>query len=162
MFEGMAKPMPSEPPLREKIAVLMPDELAIHIDQRPARIAGIDGGVGLDEELIVRDADLRPGKRRDDAARHRLPDAEGIADGKDEIADFETVRVGELDDGELSALGIEAQHGKVDVLVLEHDLGRKLAPVRQGHGDLLFTASLDHVVVGNDEAAGIDQNARAE
>ena len=60
-----------------------------------------------------------------------------------------------MDDGELSALGIEAQHGKVDVLVLEHDLGRKLPPVRQGHGDLLFTASLDHVVVGDDEAAGI-------
>ena len=162
MFEGMAKPMPSEPPAPREDRRVDARELAVHIDQRPARIAGIDGGVGLDEELIVRDADLRPGKRRDDAARHRLPDAERIADGKDEIADFETVRVGELDDGELSALGIEAQHGKVDVLVLEHDLGRELPPVRQGHGDFLFAASLDHVVVGNDEAAGIDQNARAE
>ena len=84
---------------------------------------------------------MRPGERRDDAARHGLADAERIADGEHEIAHFETVGVGELDDGELSALGVEAEHGKVGVLVLEHDLGRELAPVRQGHGDLRLARS---------------------
>ena len=105
------------------------DEPAVHVDQRAARIAGIDGGVGLDEELIVGDADLRAGQRRDDAARHRLADAERIADGEHEIADFEAVGVAELDGRELNALGVEAQHGKIGLLVLEHDLGRELAPV---------------------------------
>ena len=105
---------------------------------------------------------MRAGERRDDAARHRLPDAERIADGKHEIAHFQTVRVGELDDRELSALGIEAEHGEVGVLVLEHDLGRELAPVRQSDGDLGLAASLDDVIVGDDEAALIDQHAGAE
>ena len=65
-------------------------------------------------------------------------------------------------DRELNALGVEAEHGKIGLLVLEHDLGRELAPVRQGDGDLGLAAALDDVVVGDDEAALIDHDARAE
>jgi hypothetical protein len=63
MFTGMAKPMPCEPPEREKIAVLS-RRGARKIDQRAAGIARIDRRVGLDEELIVGDADLRARERR--------------------------------------------------------------------------------------------------
>ena len=42
MLDGMAKPMPCEPPEREKIAVLMPTSLPGKIDQRAAGIARID------------------------------------------------------------------------------------------------------------------------
>src|SRR6476646_9592629 len=73
------------------------DEMPVHVDQRTAGIAGIDCGIGLDEELIVGDADLRAREGRDDAARHRLPYAERIADGEHEVAHFESVRVAELD-----------------------------------------------------------------
>ena len=37
----------------EKIIVLMPTRRAGHVDQRAAGVAGIDGGVGLDEDLAV-------------------------------------------------------------------------------------------------------------
>jgi hypothetical protein len=87
MFAGMAKPMPCEPPEREKIAVLTPASRPGHVDQRAAGIAGIDRRIGLDEELIVGDADLRARQRRDDAMRHGLADAERIADGEHHVAD---------------------------------------------------------------------------
>src|SRR5690606_960532 len=48
------------------------DELAPHVDERPARVAGVDRGIRLDERLEVADADLGAGKRRDDSLRHRL------------------------------------------------------------------------------------------
>src|SRR5208337_1676207 len=64
------------------------NELAVEIDQRAARTAGIDGGVGLDEETVVADTDLRARKRRNNALRDRLADTERIADGDDEISDF--------------------------------------------------------------------------
>ena len=97
MLAGMAKPTPCEPPEREKIAVLTPNELAGEIDQRAAGIARIDRRVGLDEELIVGDADLRARQRRDDAVGHGLPDAERIADGEHDVADFERVGIGEFE-----------------------------------------------------------------
>src|SRR5215471_14474922 len=69
------------------------DQLAVEIDQSAARIARIDGGVGLNEKAVVADPDLRARERRDDALGDGLPDAERIAHGDDEIADFERVRV---------------------------------------------------------------------
>ena len=58
---------------------------------------GLIGGVGLDEELIVGDADLRARQRRDDAVRHRLPDAERIADRQHHVADLQRVGIGEFE-----------------------------------------------------------------
>jgi hypothetical protein len=43
------------------------DELAVEIDQGAARIAGIDGSIGLDEEFVVRFFDAGAGQCRDDA-----------------------------------------------------------------------------------------------
>ena len=64
----------------------MPARLAVGGHQRAAGIAGIDGGVGLDEELIVAGADLGARQRRDDAHGHGLADAEGIADRQHQVA----------------------------------------------------------------------------
>ena len=125
----MAKPMPCEPPEREKIAVLMPTELAAKIDQRAARIARIDGGVGLDEELIVGDADLGARHRRDDAVGHGLADGERIADGEHEVADLQRVGIGEFERGEAFVLRLDAQHREVRAQILEHDLGFEFALV---------------------------------
>ena len=94
--------------------------------------------------------------------RHRLADAERIADGEHEIADLETVGIAELDRGELDAVRVEPQHGEIGLLVLENDLGRELAPVGERHGDLGLAAALDDVVVGDDDALGRHQHARAE
>ena len=134
MLAGMAKPMPCEPPEREKIAVLMPTSRPAEIDQRAAGIARIDGGIGLDEELIVGDADLRARHRRDDAVRHGLADAERIADREHDVADLHVVGIAELDARESARCHPDAQHGEIGARVLEHDLGFELALV--GERDL--------------------------
>ena len=150
MPEGIAKPMPWLPPDREKIAVLMPTRRPLHVDQRAAGVARIDGGVGLDEELVVGDADLRAREGRDDALRHRLADAERVADGEDEIADLE--RLAESPSGEDVEVGdvLELQDGEVGARIAQHDLRLEFAPV--GEGDLHLGHVLDDVVVGDDEA----------
>src|SRR5208283_4664641 len=62
------------------------DEPAVQVDEGAARIARIDRRVRLDEEAVVARADLGAGQRRYDALRHRLADAERVADGDDEVA----------------------------------------------------------------------------
>ena len=70
MLLGMAKPIPSEPPVREKMAVLMPISSPLHIDQGAAGISGIDRGIGLNEIFIVCNADIPPTQGADYAERH--------------------------------------------------------------------------------------------
>jgi hypothetical protein len=91
------------------------DERALHVDQRAARIARIDRRVGLDEEAVVGDADMRARQRRDDPLRHRLADAERIADRQHEIADFERIGIAELQRRERGAAVLDLQHGEVAV-----------------------------------------------
>src|SRR5439155_25007661 len=67
------------------------DQPSRRIQQRPARIAGVDRGVGLDH---VRDLATAAGRqpaleRADDAAGQRLVEPEGIADRKRRLADLE-------------------------------------------------------------------------
>ena len=91
IFEGMAKPMPIEPPVGEMIAVLMPIDLAIHVEQRAAGIAAIDGGVGLDEVVVGPGIDVAVA-RRDDADGDRAAEAERIADRHHPVADADAHR----------------------------------------------------------------------
>ena len=98
---AMAKPMfwPSA-----MIAVLMPDHLAGRVDQRPARVAGVDGGVGLHEVVEVDVSPPTPGVLdaavlgRDDALGHRglTAQVERVADGDHRLAHLDGVRGPEL------------------------------------------------------------------
>ena len=135
-------------------------ELAGHVDQRAAGIAGIDRGIGLDEELVVGDADLGARQRRDDAVRHGLADAEGIADREHDVADHQLVGIGEIERREFLVRVLQPQHREIGAAVLQHDLGLELALVGQRHLDLV--GALDDVDVGDDEAGRIDHHARAE
>ena len=91
---------------------------------------------------------------------HGLPDAERIADRQHHVADLQRVGIGEFQHRK-ALLGIlDAQHGEIAALILEHDVGVELALV--GERDLHFARALDHVIVGDDEAAGIDDDAGAE
>ena len=135
------------------------DQAPADVDERAAGIARIDGRVGLDEELIVGDADLRARQRRDDALRDGLADAERIADGENEIADLELLGIAELDRRQRGG-ALQAEHGKVGALVAQHDLGLELAPVGERH--LHLGHVLDDVVVRDDEPGGVDDHPRAE
>ena len=63
-------------------------------------------------------------------------------------------------DGKALMRVLDAQHGEVAALVLEHDLGLELALVGERHLDLV--GALDHVHIGDDEAGRIDDHAGAE
>ena len=60
MFDGMANPIPCEPPVREMIAVLIPMTSPAEVNQRSAAVSRIDSGVGLQKiaEAIHRDSDV--------------------------------------------------------------------------------------------------------
>ena len=136
------------------------DQTAVEIDQCAAGIARIDGGVGLDEKLIVGDADLRARERRDDAVRHGLPDAERIAHREHHVADRQRIGVGKVERRKALVRILQPQHGEIAALVLEHDLGLELALV--GERDLHFVGALDDVHVGDHEAGGVHDHAGAE
>ena len=136
------------------------DKPAIHRHQRAARIAGIDGRIGLDEELIVGHADMGARQRRDDAAGHRLAHAEGIADGENQIADLDRVGILEAQMRQLLPADIDLQHRQIRALVGQHQLRIELAPVGQRHRELL--PALDHVMIGDDQTRRIDDHAGTE
>ena len=69
------------------------------------------------------------------------------------------VGIAELDRRETLAAVLDAQHREIGARVLQHDLGLEFALV--GERDLHLGRALDHVVVGDDEAAGIDDHARS-
>ncbi len=156
---GMAKPMPTEPPEREKIAVLMPTSLPSRSTSAPPELPGlIAASVWMKERKSP--APIGARQRRDDAARHRLADAEGIADRQHEVADLERVAVAERQRRQALAVRIDLEHGEIAVLVRQQHLRLELAPVAQHDAD--FLGVLDDVVVGDDEARRIDDHARAE
>ena len=65
------------------------DQFAPQVDQRAAGIAGIDGGIGLDEVLEAVLIETAAAETADDAGGHRIAQPEGIADGDDKVADFQ-------------------------------------------------------------------------
>jgi hypothetical protein len=136
------------------------DEAAVEGDQRTAGVARIDRRVGLNEEVEVADAGLGARQGRNDAAGDRLADAEGVADGKHQVAHLGLVGVLEFESRQVLLAGVDAQHREVGALVAQHQLGRELAAVGQHHGDLV--GALDHVMVGHHQAAGIDDDPGAE
>ena len=92
IITGTAKPMPTLPPARPMIAVLMPTSSPLQVHERAAGVARIDRGVGLDEVLVALDArPLRP-ERAHDARGGGLAQAERIADRDHEVADLRARR----------------------------------------------------------------------
>ena len=134
------------------------DHIAVHVEQRPARITPVDGGVGLDEIVIRPRRDVAVAGR-DDAGRHRAAEPERVADRHHPVADPHRVRIAERDGGQ-RRVRLHAQHRKIGLLVLAHQFGGEAAAVREVDRD--FVGALDDVIVGDDDAAGVDHEARAE
>ena len=136
MLAGMAKPMPMEPPDFEKIAVLMPTSSPAMLTSAPPELPGLMAASVWMKKLIVADADLGTRQRRDDAAGHRLSDAEGIADGKHQIAHFEAIGVAQGQGRQLLVAHVDPKHRKVGALICQHDAGLELAAVGQNDLDV--------------------------
>src|SRR5208283_3569730 len=68
--------------------------------------------------------------------------------------------IAELQHGKSLVRVLDAQNGKIAALVLKHDLGVELALVGERH--FYFAGTLDDVVIGDDQAGGIDDDAGTE
>ncbi len=142
------------------------DDFAVHVEQRAAGVAGIDGGVGLDEvlELSARaglDGAVLGGN---DAGGDGLRQGEGAADGFNPVADLGLVGVAELDGGQ-RGIGVDLDDGEVGGLVGADHARRTSEVLSVGIGgelDVDLVGLLDHVIVGDDVALGVDDEAGAE
>ena len=156
---GMAKPMPTEPPDCEKIAVLMPTSVPSRSTSAPPELPGlIAASVWMKERKSLMPIGAR--QAGDDAAGDGLADAERIADRQHEIADLELIAVADLQHRQALAMGVELEHGEIGALVGEQEVRLEFASIGEHHGDLLRIA--DDVVVGDDEAGGIEDDAGAQ
>ncbi len=135
------------------------DDLAAQVHEGAARVAGVDRRVGLDEVLVGGDADVGAAGRADDPDRHRLVEAERVADGDRPLAHPERVGVPERRDREI-ALRLEPDDGEVGLRVGADDAARVLSLRSEADGDAV--GSLDDVEVGEDVAALVDDHAGAE
>ena len=127
------------------------DHVAVDIHQRATGVAGVDRRIGLNEIFKGVDAEMTARQRADNAERHRLPDAEWIADRQHQIADLRLIGLAEgnrrqlrqidLDDREIG-IGIGADHfgfGTAVVSERDFDFIRRFNHVRVGEDVTFFT-----------------------
>src|SRR5262249_43436973 len=110
------------------------DQLRTPVRQSTARVAWIQGGVGLDDVLdvwLIRPpgGGQRTSEAADDARRHRPGIAERISNGDNELADAETVRVTNLDSRQPRPLGPD--QGQVGQRITPDQLDVVLTAVRE-------------------------------
>ena len=134
------------------------DDLALDVHQRSAGVAGIDDGVGLQVvHLAVAQVTVAGA---DDALGDRAAEAEGIADGEDDLADLHLVGVAKREGGEVLPLAVDAQQGDVTFLIrAEHLRGEDLVVIG---GDRQLGDIGDDVVVRHHETVLADDRPGAE
>ena len=132
------------------------------VEQRAARIAGIDRRVRLDEVVVTGPAGgvhVAPALVRDDSGGDRAREPEGVADGDHPLPDLEAFAVAQGEDRVWTALDLH--QGQVRRLVLpDKDAADRPFVVPQLDGDL--GRSRDHVSVGRQQAVGPDEEAGPE
>ena len=87
------------------------------------------------------------------------PTAKGIADGENDVADFERIGIPQFHDGKFLA-ALQTQDDKVGPLITQHGLGVEFSLI--GKRDLHIRHALDDMIIGDDEPRGIDEHAGAE
>ena len=135
-----------------------PHDAPMNVDERPAGVARIDRGVGLEEvaEGVADDAAAADGA--DDPVGQRSVEAVGIADRPHHLADLEGVAVPPRRTGEFG--GVDADDGEIAFLVGPHEVGDKPAPI--GESDFDPIGLVDDMVVGDDHAVGGDDHPRTD
>ncbi len=149
------------------------DDLAFEVDERAARVAGINVGVVADPaderaDVFAVEGEPRGGERfrhdhfdvADDAEGDGLRHGQRATHGQDRIADAHRVRVAKVDGGEFAfGVGLQFQDG---------DVGERVGTDEVG-GDFLVTGEDDDeaggvsgdVVIGDDVAFLADDDAAA-
>ena len=134
------------------------DHLAAGVDQGAAGVPGVDGGVGLDEVLVVGEPQTAAPDGADDPHGHRLAKSERVADRQDDVAHLDLLGVAHLRARQRGL--IDAQDGEIGAPIGPDDARAQLAAVRQRRLHLLRL--LDDVVVSQDRAGLVHDHARPE
>ena len=133
------------------------DDLAARVDQRPAAVAEVDGRVGLDVVVEARVEEL-PADEADDADRDRVLVAERVADRAHPLAHPQRRRIADRRDRQ-ARLAVDLDQRDVGVGIGADDARAQRPAVRQLDDDPL--GALDDMVVGEDAAVGVDDEAAA-
>ena len=132
-----------------------PDYLSRHIHQRSARVAWVDGRIGLNESLeLTPRHDVTP-LRRDDSRRHRFGQTEGTAHRQHPVAHLHAFRITHFGRGQWP-VRIHLDHRQIGFLIGADHLGFVLYAWRivlKTHPNAV--SFLDHVPVGDDVALRI-------
>ena len=119
-------------------------QLARGVHQCTTAVAGIDGGIGLDERLHTVGIQ-RTGLGTYYAGGHSAVQVEGVADGYHPFAHTQLIAVADGKGGQV--LTVYLDECQVGVLVVAYDAGTELTVVVQCHTQLI--GALHHVVVGH-------------
>ena len=137
------------------------DHRATRIDQRPARVAGIQRRIRLNH-VFDEAARLRPQRSADgadDAGGHGVLEAVRIPDGDRDLADANAARVGERRERQRPSFDADSHDGKIGVCVAADQVGRRRSAVWKHRLQAARTG--DHVMVGEDQAVGAQDDAGA-
>ena len=139
---------------------VQPDHLAVDVHQRPAGVAGIDAGVGLDQIVVgLRVAHLNvAAQSADDTARDGVLVSKGVAQRDYGLAFHQVGRGADLDSCERLGSG-DFDQRQVALGVAGNELGGELTMVVEC--DLNPADVGHHVVVGDDVAPFVDDDAGA-
>ena len=156
----MAKPMPALVPDGEMMAVLTPMTRPAESSSGPPELPGIDGGVGLDHvgDLAAGAGGQPAMQRADDAGGQRLVEAERVADREHQLSDLEVRGRADRDRRRQRPRVVHAQHREVVVGRGADDPRRQHLAGCESHGQR--AGALDDVVVGDDVAGGVPDEAR--
>ena len=136
-----------------------PNQLTTQVDQRAAGIAGVDGGVGLDEIFIPLNTEATAPQGADDARGNGLPQAKGVANRHHKITYPQLVGVGDRERRQLLRRNLDQRH--IGLRISPHHRGVENATITQRHLDLLCL--VDHVIVGqNITTLSINNHPRAQ
>ena len=137
-------------------------QLAVHVQERPAAVTGVDGGIRLQQPragivaLLILEG---PVDAADDARGDGILEPQGIADGDDGLADHQGLHVGKPDSPEVPGR-LNPDQGEVIEGVDLDDLRLRHGAVAK-HG-VDGRRPVHHVGIGDDEAGLVDDDAGAQ
>ena len=131
----------------------------MRVDERTARVPGVERGIGLDDVLdhATVPGGKRPAKGAHDTGRDGGVEPERIPDSDHELADPKRLGLGEL--GDRQARAEDADHGEVCRAVGAHDRRCQLGAAVERDRDL--ARAVDDVRVRQGVAIGRDDDAAA-
>src|ERR1017187_5857480 len=138
-----------------------PDHFAMRVDQRAARVAGVDGGIGLDELSglagvigvrigAIQGADNSPGDGEAESDR--------ITESQHSLPGLELGRVAQRDIGEVAAFDLDDR--EIGKRIGADQFSGQNAAIAEGNLDVGGT--VHNVVVGDDVSVGRDDDAASD